>query len=88
MGTYHRDGHDIGSIHRNIRRPRGNLCYTKDECQSDQDNLSYENFVLPVVLEEAAVEKVPYPHYVGCDFGLVIWWVGGVIRVVLGKCAN
>lgn len=40
------------------------------------------------MLEEAAVEKVPYPHFVGCDVGLVVWWVRGVIRVVLGKCAE
>lgn len=73
VGTYHSDRHDIRSVHRNIRWSRGNFCYTQDECQSDQGNLSYEHLVLPLMLEEAAVEKVPYPHFVGCDFGLVVW---------------
>jgi hypothetical protein len=37
------------------------------------------------MLEEAVVEKVPYPHFVGYNLGLVLWSVKRVIRVVLDK---
>jgi hypothetical protein len=38
------------------------------------------------MLEKAAIENGPYPHFVGYNFNFVLRWVKEVMRVVLDKC--
>jgi hypothetical protein len=47
--------------------------------------LSYEDLVLPVMLKEAVIENIPYPHFVGYNFVFVLRWVKEVMRVVLDR---